>query len=258
MTVRRVALVTAATSSIGRTIAEALAASGHIVYVSGRSVERGMAAVSEMSAQGEVHFLQAEALSQDDMEGLVDQIVQRHGRLDVVVNNAGGSGGFAPVHQLTDEAFDQAIRWNVSSTFWIARRAIPSMLEHGFGRIINISSVQGKQANRPNASHYVTAKHAVNGLTKAIAVEYGRQGITCNAICVGAVETDLMRTAGAASAKAVGLSYEEYRDGYASKTMIGRLNEPQEIAAMAALLASDAGGGITGAILNVDGGTCSY
>jgi 3-hydroxybutyrate dehydrogenase/3-oxoacyl-[acyl-carrier protein] reductase len=132
------------------------------------------------------------------------------------------------------------------------------MVERQFGRIINISSVQGKQANRSNAAHYVTAKHGVNGFTKAVALDYGRSGITCNAICVGAVETDLMRTAGAAAAEAAGLTYEQYKARYANSAMIGRLNEPEEVAAMVRLLASKVGGGITGAILNVDGGTCAY
>jgi 3-hydroxybutyrate dehydrogenase/3-oxoacyl-[acyl-carrier protein] reductase len=132
------------------------------------------------------------------------------------------------------------------------------MLAQGFGRIINISSVQGKQANRANASHYVTFKHALNGFTKAVALEYGRQGITCNAIGVGAVETDLMRSAGQQAAAAAGITYDEYKRRYADAAMTGRLNTVEEVAAMARLLASDAGAGITGAILNVDGGTCSY
>lgn len=152
----------------------------------------------------------------------------------------------------------QAFHWNVSSAFWTVRRAVPAMLANGFGRIINISSVQGKQANRSNASHYVTFKHALNGFTKAVALEYGRAGITCNAICVGAVETDLMRAAGPEAAAAAGISYDQYKQRYADAAMTGRLNTADEVAGMARLLASDAGAGITGALLNVDGGTCSY
>lgn len=254
-----VALVTAATSSIGRAIAEGLARAGHAVVVSGRSAERGEAVSREMTQEGgDVSFVRANALSQEDTEALVDAVIARHGRIDVLVNNAGGSSGFAPVHELSDEAFTQALNWNVLSTFWATRRSLPSMLAHSHGRIVNISSVQGKQANRPRASHYVTAKHAVNGFTKAVALEYGRSGITCNAICVGAVETDLMRTAGARAAEAAGVTYDQYKAAYANSAMTGRLNEPEEIAAMVELLASPAGGGITGAILNVDGGTCAY
>jgi NAD(P)-dependent dehydrogenase (short-subunit alcohol dehydrogenase family) len=251
----RVALVTAATSGIGLGIAQALLADGCLVVVSGRDAEKGRRVSEAIGASG---FVRAEATSQADVEALVDQVLERHGRLDVLVNNAGGSSGFAPVHALTDEAWLQALTWNVSSAFWATRRALPGMVAEGFGRIINVSSVQGKQVNRPNAAHYVTAKHAVNGFTKAVAFEYGRQGITCNAICVGAVETDLMRQAGPAAAEAAGLTYEEYKARYAAAAMTGRLTAVEEVAAMARLLASAQGAGICGAILNVDGGTCPY
>lgn len=254
----KVALVTAATRSLGRAMAEALLEDGFRVVVSGRSAEKGREAVAEMSADGRAEFIECDAVDQAQNEAMIDRIIDRHGKLDVLINNAGGSSGFAPVHELADNAWLQAFQWNVSSTFWTVRRSLPSMLAHGFGRIINISSVQGKQANRPNASHYVAAKHAVNGFTKAVALEYGQRGITCNAICVGAVETDLMRSAGAAAANAAGVSYEDYKARYANASMIGRLNTMDEVAAMARLLASPQGAGITGAILNVDGGTCPY
>jgi 3-hydroxybutyrate dehydrogenase/3-oxoacyl-[acyl-carrier protein] reductase len=132
------------------------------------------------------------------------------------------------------------------------------MVEAGYGRIINISSVQGKQVNRPNASHYVMAKHALNGFTKAVAFEYGRSGVTCNALCIGAVETELMQSAGAKAAEVAGLTYEQYKQRYADQAATGKLNTVEEVGAMAALLASAAGAGITGAILNVDGGICPY
>jgi len=258
-TAARVALVSAATGGIGRGIAEALAAAGMKVVISGRSEEKGRRVAAEIDdGRGAVTFHAADALDQRQMEALVDAVLAAHGRLDVLVNNAGGSSGFAPVHELGDEAWLQAFHWNVSSAFWTARRALPSMVANGFGRIVNISSVQGKQVNRPNASHYVMAKHAINGFTKAIAFEYGRQGVTCNALCVGAVETELMQTAGARAAQAAGISYEQHKQRYADQAMTGRLNTAQEVAAMVALLASDAGAGITGAILNVDGGICPY
>jgi 3-hydroxybutyrate dehydrogenase/3-oxoacyl-[acyl-carrier protein] reductase len=239
-------------------MAEALLQDGFRVVVSGRSEEKGREAALEMSPEGHASFVACDALDQQQTEAMIDTVLDRHGRLDVLINNAGGSSGFAPVHKLSDEAWMQAITWNVCSAFWTVRRAAPAMLKNGSGRIINISSVQGKQANRANASHYVTAKHALNGFTKAVALEYGKQGITSNAICVGAVETDLMRAAGPKAAAAAGVSYEDYKQRYASAAMIGRLNTVEEVAGMARLLASDAGSGITGAILNVDGGTCPY
>lgn len=254
----QVALVTAGSSGIGRGIAQALADDGFAVVISGRSRERGEAVAAQMSATGQVRFSPCDATDQSQTEAMIDAILAEWGRLDVLVNNAGGSDGFAPVHELSDQAWDHAYRLNVCSAFWTARRALPAMLAQGRGRIVNISSVQGKQANRANASHYVTFKHALNGFTKAVALEYGRQGITCNAICVGAVETDLMRSVGPKAAEAAGITYEAYKQRYADAAMIGRLNTVEEVAGMVRLLASDAGAGITGAMLNVDGGTCSY
>jgi len=254
----RIALVTAATGGIGLGIARALLDAGHRVVISGRDPCKGERVARELDAGGRASFIAADALDRAQVEALVDGVVDRHARIDVLVNNAGGSSGFAMVHELGDEAWMQAFHWNVSSTFWATRRALPHMMREGFGRIVNISSVQGKQVNRAKASHYVMAKHAVNGFTKAVAFEYGRSGITCNAACVGAVETDLMRTAGARSAEAEGVSYEFYRQRYANLALTGRLNTPEEVGAIVALLASDLGAGITGSVVNVDGGICAY
>ena len=126
------------------------------------------------------------------------------------------------------------------------------------GRIITISSVEGKQASKAAVSHYITNKHAMHGLTKAIAYEYGPQGITSNAICPGAIETDLMREAGPAAAQTMGITYERFLQNYADESMIKRLNKVEEVAAVAVLLASDAGAGITGGLINVDGGTAAW
>jgi 3-hydroxybutyrate dehydrogenase/3-oxoacyl-[acyl-carrier protein] reductase len=129
------------------------------------------------------------------------------------------------------------------------------MLDRGWGRIINISSVEGSQANKQNVSHYITFKHAMNGFTKAAAFEYGESGITVNAISPGAVETDLMLTSGPAAAETMGLTYEAFKETYAQESAIKRLNTVEEVAGLARYLSSDVAGGITGAILPVDGGS---
>jgi 3-hydroxybutyrate dehydrogenase/3-oxoacyl-[acyl-carrier protein] reductase len=118
--------------------------------------------------------------------------------------------------------------------------------------------VEGKQANKPAVSNYITTKHALNGLTKATAFEYGPMGITCNAICPGAIETDIMRNSGPDAAAMAGITYEQFLQNYADESMIRRLNTVEEVAAMALLLASEAGAGITGALLNVDGGSAPW
>ena len=113
-------------------------------------------------------------------------------------------------------------------------------------------------ANKAAVSPYIVFKHALNGFTKAVAFEYGTKGITSNAILPGAVETDLMKEAGPGAAAMEGITYEQFLQNYANESMIKRLNTVEEVAAVAVLLASDVGGGITGALLNVEGGTSPW
>jgi len=255
---KRVAVITGGTRGIGRGIAEAFLAQGAAVVVSGKSAAKGSQAVEEMGGGDRVSFLACDVRDQQQVEHLVDETAKRYGTVDILVNNAGGTDGFALVHELSDEAWQKALNWNINAVFWASRRALRYMLDSGWGRIINISSVEGKQANKPAVSHYITNKHAINGLTKAIAHEYGTRGITCNAICPGAVETDMMKEAGPGAAEMAGITYEQFLDNYAQESAIKRLNTVEEVAAMAALLATDVGGGITGALINVDGGTAQW
>ena len=255
---KKVAVITGGTRGIGRGIAEAFLASGAAVVISGRSAEKGARAVDEMGAADRVQFVACDVRVREDVDRLVDEAAERFGAVDILVNNAGGTDGFALVGDMTDEAWSNALNWNVNAVFWATRRALKYMLERGGGRIINISSVEGKQANKPAVAHYITNKHAINGLTKAVAFEYGTKNITCNAICPGAVETDAMREAGPAAAKQAGMTYEQFLDGYAQESAIKRLNTVEEVAAVAVLLASDIAAGITGALINVDGGTAQW
>ncbi len=254
----KVAVVTGSTRGIGRAIAEALLAAGATVVLSGRSHAKGQQALDEIGAGADAHFIACDAESQTDVEELIDQSVAQFGTVDILVNNAGGSDGFALVHELSDEAWNRALNWSLNSAFWATRRALPSMLANKWGRVIFISSVESKAAMTPAASHYITSKHALNGFAKAVAREYGTEGITSNAICPGAVETDMMKDAGKSAAEAMGITYQQFLDNYAKDSMIKRINTVEEVAAMALLLASPAGGGITGAMMNVDGGTSSW
>jgi len=254
----RVAVITGGTRGIGRGIADACLAAGASVMVGGRSEDKGKQALAEMGAGDRAAFVACDVREQSEVENLVDATVAQFGKVDILVNNAGGSDGFAPIHLMSDEAWANALSWNLNAVFRATRRALPTMIANGWGRIINISSVEGKQANKGFISHYITNKHAINGFTKATAFEYGTQGITCNALCPGAVETDIMREAGAQVAAQAGITYEQFLGGYADAAAVKRLNTVEEVAAMAVLLASDLGGGITGALLNVDGGTSQY
>ena len=255
---KRVAVITGGSRGIGRGIAEKFLAEGAAVVIGGKSQDKGLRAIEEMGVGDRATFLQCDVRREEDVNNLVDEAAKRYGSADVLVNNAGGSDRWALVHELSDEAWQNALDLNLNAVFWGTRRALKYMLDRGWGRIINISSVEGKQANKPAVSHYITNKHAINGFTKAVAHEYGPRGITCNAICPGAVETDLMMEAGPTVAAQAGITYEQFLDNYALEAAIKRLNTVEEVAAMAALLASEVGGGITGALINVDGGTSQW
>jgi 3-hydroxybutyrate dehydrogenase len=131
------------------------------------------------------------------------------------------------------------------------------MLPQKSGRIINISSVEGKHG-KPAIPAYVTCKHAMIGLTKAIAKETGTSGVTCNAICPGLVWTDVLVATGPDSAREMGLTFEQMVDQFAQETALKRISTVEEVAAVAVLLASDVAAGITGSAYNVDGGTAAY
>jgi NAD(P)-dependent dehydrogenase (short-subunit alcohol dehydrogenase family) len=253
----KVAAVTGGTRGIGRAIAEAFLREGAKVVINGRSEEKGAQAIKEMDGGDSVLFVAGDAKIREDCERVVDQAVEHFGRIDIMVNNAGGSSNHAPVAELTDEALDDALRWNLWSTFWCTRRSLQHMIPQQWGRIINVSSLEGKKG-KPGVAIYVTAKHAINGLTKACAHEVGTLGITVNALCPGAIETDIMMDEGAKAAESMGMSYQDLLDWFAREAATKRLCEVEDVAAVAVLLASDAGAGITGAMLSIDGGTSPY
>lgn len=254
----RVAVITGGTRGIGRAIAEAFLDEGASVVISGKSEDKGKQALAEMGAAERADFFACDVRVQAEVEALVDHAVDRFGTLDILVNNAGGSDGFALIHEMTDEAWTNALAWNLNAVFWGTRRALGHMVGSGWGRIINISSVEGKQANKAAVSHYITNKHAINGFTKATAFEYGPMGITSNAICPGAIETDTMRELGPQAAAMGGITYDEFMRGYAEEAAIKRLNTVEEVACCALWLAGPGGGGVTGALVNVDGGTAQW
>ena len=249
----KVAAITGGTAGIGRAIAEAFVAEGAQVVVSGRNADRGQQVADEIG----VVFCQGDATTKEGVEQAVEAAVREFGQIDIMVNNAGGAERLAPLVDLYDEDFDLVMKWNLYSTFWGTRAALRHMLPRSYGRIINISSVEGKHG-KPVLTAYVAAKHAINGLTKAAAKEVGTQGVTVNAICPGLVITDIIQRNGPLTAQAMGITFDEMVALFAAESAIKRPNTLDEVAAVAVLLASDAAAGITGSIYSVDGGTAAY
>jgi NAD(P)-dependent dehydrogenase (short-subunit alcohol dehydrogenase family) len=254
----RVAAVTGGSRSIGRGIVEAFLAEGARVALNGRDPEKGKRALEELKAGDRALFVPGDVRSSADVKRLVDAAAERWGRLDVMVNNAGGITEPAPVASLSDEAWANDIQWNLTSVFYGMKHAFTHMLPRKSGSVINISSVEGK-LGVPGMAGYAAAKHGIHGLTKSGAAEVGRLGITVNAICPGLILTDSVTLGGPTTAAAMGLSYEEMIEKvFKAKTLTGELNSVEQVAAVAVLLASEAGRGITGAFFNVDGGQSPY
>jgi NAD(P)-dependent dehydrogenase (short-subunit alcohol dehydrogenase family) len=253
----RVACVTGGTRGIGLAIARAFLDEGARVVINGRDAAKAERSLAELGAGDRVRFIAGDVKKREDCERIVDGTVEAFGRIDILVANAGGAAGFAPVAELSDEAFEDALLWNVWHTLWTMRRAFQHMIPQAWGRVICISSVEGK-AGKPGMSTYVAAKHAVNGLTKSAAKEVGTLGITVNALCPGVIETDIVKEGGAGAAAAMGLTYEQLLAQFAADSATKRINEVEDVAEVAVLLASDLGAGITGSLISIDGGTSPY
>lgn len=253
----RVAAITGGSAGIGRGIAEAYLAEGANVAIMARNEAKARQMMSEVNAGDRLVFIKGDATIQSDIESFIDDTIARFAKVDILVNNAGGAGDLQPIVNLSDEAFDLCMKWNVYSTFWATRRAIPMMIENKWGRVINISSVEGKEG-KPAMTAYTTAKHAINGMTKSVAREVGTLGITVNAICPGLIITDIVKENGPRTAAAMGMTFDEMVAMFTKGAAIERTNTVEEVAAMAVLLASNEGGGITGAQLSVDGGSSQY
>jgi 3-hydroxybutyrate dehydrogenase len=253
----KVAVITGGTRGIGFGIAQAFVEQGASVVLTGRSQAKGDKALAELGAPERTAFAAGDGTSRTSIEAALEFVVSRFGRLDILVNNVGGADEFAPVAQMSDEIWERGLLFNLTSAFYASRKALGYMLAQQSGRIINISSIEGKHG-KPFIVQYVTAKHALNGFTKGLSKEVATEGITVNALCPGLVITDLARESTAAAAIASGMTEEALFEQFAAESAVKRPITVEEVAALAVVVASDAGSGITGALLSVDGGTAAY
>jgi NAD(P)-dependent dehydrogenase (short-subunit alcohol dehydrogenase family) len=241
----QVVLITGALTGIGRATALAFAREGARVVISGRRDDAGQALAAELRDLGsEAEFLRADVRHEDDVRSLVDQTVARFGRLDVAVNNAGTEGQPGPVTAQTRETYAATFDTNVLGTLLSMKHELRVMQAQGRGSIINLSSTMGHKG-APGASVYTASKHAVEGLTKAAALEGAGSGVRVNAVAPGPVETAMLnRFTGSADRKA----------GLVAGVPLLRAGAPEEIADAIVFLASDKASFLTGQIISVDGG----
>ncbi len=245
----RVCLVTGASRGIGAAIAAALSADGHRVALLGRD----RAALEAVAAQlpGASLVVVADVTDAGAVDDAFGQLERHWGPVEVLVLSA-GAGFAAPLADTSDADWSRMLELNLTAPFRYLRRALPSMTERGWGRVVVVASVVAKRGEAQVAA-YTAAKHGVLGLVRAAAAELARTGVTVNAICPGYVDTPMTEQTVAAIAARSGRSSDEARATLARRQPIGRLIEPDEVAG--AVRFCIANGAVTGQGLNVDGGT---
>ena len=256
----KTALITGAGRGIGRAIALAFAREGAALILCSRTLAEVVRVEEEVRREFGVSVM-SDVCDVSDPEGVRDFFLTSyngfdHRAPDILVNNAGvaESSKFA---ETSDEFWRRHLDVNLSGTFYCMREALPPMVRSGWGRIINIASVAGK-TGAPYVAAYTASKHGVLGLTRSVALEVARTGVTVNAICPGYVDTDMTTRAVEGIQAKTGRSAADALEAIKRMSPQQRLVTPEEVAALALLLASDDGRGITGQAINVDGGTILF
>jgi 3-oxoacyl-[acyl-carrier protein] reductase len=255
----KVVLVTGASKGIGKAIAVAFAAEGSRVVLNARNQQELEQAVQEIRQSGGYALaLAADVMSASEVQRLAQQTVERFGTVHVLVNNAGGAGGFASFEELSDEDWINIFNLNVLSAVRMTRALLPFMKQQKWGRIINIASESGIQPD-PFMPHYNAAKAAVINLTKSLSKAYASDGILVNTVSPAFIKTPLVEQLLAAQAQEQGVTPQKAEQAFLRQNRphieLGRPGTPEEVASAVVFLASEAASFITGANLRVDGGS---
>lgn len=241
----RSALVTGGSRGLGKAMARIFAEAGADVFITSRHEDELQAARDEIAAglSSRVEYSVTDMLNRHAVARLAEEATHRLGKIDIVVNNAGGNNP-QQIDAIVDEDWDRIIELNLSSVMVLTRAVVPQMKERRWGRIIHISSIMGL-ASKEGRNSYSATKAALIGMCKATAQDVGAFGITCNCIAPGPFLTDLPGK----------MLSDAEKKTFADRTALGRWGAPSELAGPALLLASEAGSYITGSVLLVDGGT---
>jgi NAD(P)-dependent dehydrogenase (short-subunit alcohol dehydrogenase family) len=240
----RGAIVSGAARGIGQAIANRLASEGARVLIADLDEAAASAAASEL---GEVAgAFPLDVTSDDSWQAAVLTATNLFGSVDILVNNAGVAGRSAPTWELSVEEWQQVVDVDLTGVFLGCRAVLPGMMERGYGRIVNIASIAGKEGN-PNAAPYSAAKAGVLGLTKAIAKEVATRCVIINAITPAVIQTEILKQVS-----------QEHIDYMTSRIPMGRVGQPHEVAALAAFLCSEEVTFSTGATFDLSGGRATY
>jgi NAD(P)-dependent dehydrogenase (short-subunit alcohol dehydrogenase family) len=246
----KVALITGSAGGMGKAAAELFAIEGASILVTDIAVKEGEETAKTIrDAGGKAIFIKANVADEDEVKAMVDAAIAEYGRIDVLYNNA----GIMPtedtsVTEISEATWDKVLDINLKSAFLCSKYTIPHMLKQGKGSIINVASFVAFMGCTVPQDAYTVSKGGMLALTKSLAVQYGRQGIRCNAICPGPIETPLLRYL---------WTSEEARNLRLNRIPLGRFGEAKDIVYMALYLASDESSWTTGAWLIVDGGISS-
>jgi 3-oxoacyl-[acyl-carrier protein] reductase len=242
----RTAVVTGGAQGIGFATAQRLLSSGAGVVLWDRDAQCLDSACAALSTLGRVSATVVELTDAAAVQAAAQQAIAERGTLDILVNNAGITGGNAPTWELEPAVWRQVMEVNLIAPYLTCRAVVPHMLERGWGRIVNVASVAGKEGN-PNASHYSASKAGLIALTKSLAKEVATRGILVNAVAPAVAKTGLFDQ-----------MTQSHIDYMLSKIPMGRFVEVQEIAAMIAWLSSEDCSFTTGAVMDLSGGRATY
>lgn len=237
------AIVTGAAQGIGRSIAARLSGAGASVMIADVQADKAADTAAALAGDGRVEAVACDVTSIDDADRVAEATLAEFGSIDILVNNAGiGSAG--SFEDIEPDRWQAVIDVNLTGVYHCARAVVPAMIDAGYGRIVNISSMAGRNISYHGAANYTASKWGVIGLTKHMAWDLGGHGITVNAVCPGSTLTALTRDGTTAADRAA----------TADKIPLGRWAEPEDQADAVAFLVSDAGAYLTGTVLEVDGG----
>lgn len=242
----RVAVVTGGARGIGRAVAERMLASGAAVALWDLDARALDATAAELSRAGTVSTHAVELTDEAAVRAAAEASTARHGKVDVLVNNAGITGGNAPTWELPPATWRRVVEVNLVAPYLVASALIPGMIAGGWGRIVNVASVAGKEGN-PNASHYSASKAGLIGLTKSLGKELARTGVLVNCVTPAAAQTDIFAQ-----------MTEEQIQYMLSRIPMGRFVQVQEIAALICWLCTEDCAFSTGAVFDVTGGRATY